>query len=181
MLRVRMKRLRFLLAAIMALGFMLLAVPGLSSQASADLAPITSQCPDGSYARVCPTSTDQCKQQGNLAVCLTKSKVAAWKLYLINLGIESVVAAGFVLLLKKSKRLIWAVIVVNLVSWPILYNSVSHFQTTKFLILAEIAVWAFEAVGIYALCSKQTTPKQAVALSTITNASTILASFLLFR
>jgi hypothetical protein len=174
-----MKSLRLLVAAIIVIGFTIIALLIPSSKAYADIAPFY-PCPNGSYSRVCNDgSSNPASQCSVLANCLTTSRLPAWQLYLINLGIESAVATVFVLLLRKSKRLIWAVVIVNLISWPILYTSVSHFQTTAFLLLAEVAVWVFEAAGIYLICSWRTTPKQALLLSTLTNASTIAASFLL--
>jgi hypothetical protein len=168
-----MKRLYWV--AVILFGFLAISAISPLGEVSADVAV---PCGNGTFRLNCdgPQAAGPCS---GLASCLAQSSLRPWKLYLINVAIETGVAMVFVILLKKPKRLVLAVIAVNLVSWPILYHSIANVQTVGPVIVGEVAVWIFEAVGIYLLCFGKVSRKIAISLSTITNASTIVASFLL--
>ena len=138
-------------------------------------------------SRIC--ESEQPEQRGSFKVakecnsarnCIELSQNYAWFVYLFNFLVETIVASAFVLLLKKPKRLILAVMLVNLISWPVLYFMTKDIGAV-WLIPAEIIVWLFEASLIYLLCSKQTSLKLAFGLSALTNASTIAVGLLFLR
>lgn len=122
-------------------------------------------------------SIDKC---GSASNCLQEFKLPAWLIYIINLVVETMVATIFVLISKKSKRLIGAVALVNLITWPILYYATQHFNTGSYLIIAEMIVWLAEAGGIYLICRRQTSAKQALGLSLLTNLATIATGFVFY-
>ena len=114
------------------------------NKVSADLAPFPCTTND-TRSGLCgnPSNPVQTKCIGFID-CLNSKTIPTWGLYLINLGIETFVAAIFVILFKKSKRIILAVVIVNLISWPVLYTQTLHHGSVGFLFVAEAAVWLFE-------------------------------------
>jgi hypothetical protein len=154
--------------------FTFLTLISTSGKASADLAACDPNLTHTGYCS--PNYKPPCYSP---AGCVTRSSFSAWKLYLTNVSIEAAVAIIFVILLKKPKRLVLAVIAVNLVSWPVFYNLVSNVRTISPVVLGELAVWIFEATGIYLLCYGKISRRSAIVLSTLTNVATAAASFLL--
>lgn len=98
-----------------------------------------------------------------------------------NAAVECLVALGFVLLIKKSKKIIWVVLVANLISWPIFYVISNYYPYDQVLVIGELAIWLAEAAGIYVVCRKLLNPGSALLLSTLTNGTTLLISIIAVR
>ena len=109
--------------------------------------------------------------------------------YLDDIFIKCIVAFCFVLILKKSKFIALAVLLVTLISWPIfdiitLYNPSVYYPYSWIVVISEVIIWISEAIVMYLLCKRRINLmsfKQSLALSTLTNAISFIVGLIIFR
>jgi hypothetical protein len=101
-------------------------------------------------------------------------------LFTINFVVETLVALIFLYKKKYPRKrvILLAVLVVNLLSWPLLYLFTRHFTSQGYLVGGEVMILFTEAVGIFLIAKRDITKKSALILSTLTNLSTILLSII---
>ena len=108
------------------------------------------------------------------------TKVSTLGLYAANFIIECLVAWVVVRLWKLSRTIVWGVLFVNLLSWPVFYTFHTMHPGATAVVLGEIGVWLFEGVVLYLLYRKRMGLRLSLSLSACTNLATIVAGFIYY-
>lgn|GEM_PF-6477078 len=101
----------------------------------------------------------------------------------ITIGLELLVWFAYVYWKKLSKRMLWFVLLANLISLPLLWFFVSRFSGSmliSYIAIGELAVFLFEGSLVYAFNKQEIALAKSVSISFLANLTSFLAGVFVF-